>query len=86
MRRRQRPRQQFLRRWNLMVGYHQRSNNHPSIPPTAILSSLAKKGGGLDSDLTQRDVENLDGGVDPVVAAGLEDANKELHTNPFLCT
>jgi hypothetical protein len=33
-----------------MVGYHQRCNNHPAIPPPADSSSLAGKGGGLEAD------------------------------------
>ncbi len=28
------------------VSYHQRCDNHPAIPPTAVSSSLARKGGG----------------------------------------
>jgi hypothetical protein len=32
----------------LMVGYHQRCNNHPAFPPPADSSSLAGKGGGLN--------------------------------------
>ena len=35
-----------------MVDYHQRCNNHPAIPPPADLSSLAGKGGGLESAST----------------------------------
>jgi hypothetical protein len=31
------------------------------------------------------DVENLDGVIDPVVTAGLEDADKEQRANPFSC-
>jgi hypothetical protein len=34
------------------VGYHQRCDNHPAIPPPAVSSSLARKGGEHDSDLT----------------------------------
>jgi hypothetical protein len=47
-----RPRKRFLWHWNSTAGYHQRGNHHPSIPPPAISSSLARKGGGLDSELT----------------------------------
>ncbi len=35
-----------------VVDYHQRCNNHPAIPPSADLSSLAGKGGGLESAST----------------------------------
>ncbi len=35
-----------------MVDYHQRCNNHPAIPPPADLSSLAGKGGVLESAST----------------------------------
>ncbi len=63
-----------------------RGNNHPAIPPPpAVLSSLARKGGGLNSELTQMDVNKLDGGVDPVVTVSSEDADGEQHANPFSC-
>ncbi len=35
-----------------MVDYHHRCNNHPAIPPAADSSSLAGKGGGLESAST----------------------------------
>ncbi len=35
-----------------MVDYHQRCDNHSAIPPPANSSSLAGKGGGLESALT----------------------------------
>ena len=36
-----------------MVDYHQRCNNHPAIPPPAESSSLAGKGGELESASTR---------------------------------
>ena len=90
MRWRRCPRKRFLQHWNLMVSYHQVITKAVTIillspPPPSCLLLPENGGGGFDSELIQMDVENLDGGVNPVVAADSEAADKEQRTNPFSC-
>jgi hypothetical protein len=68
-----------------MVGYRQRGDNHPAIPHLPSRLLCREREGGLDSESTHTDVENLDGGIDPVVAASLKDADKEQRANHFSC-